>query len=74
MADALLTGIHEPTTSHFALLGAFADPALLDRGWVAAAGWGYLEHELGDTCLILTKRAARTPDPLAIPLTIEGAR
>jgi S-adenosylmethionine:tRNA ribosyltransferase-isomerase len=51
--DALLTGLHEPGTSHYALLEAFAPRALLDEGFRHAEQRGYLQHEFGDSCLIL---------------------
>lgn len=55
VVDGLLTGLHEPGTSHFELLEAFAPCALLWRAIEHAArtGTGYLQHELGDSCLIL---------------------
>ena len=51
--DGLLTGLHEPGTSHFSLLEAFAPRALLDRAFRHAQRSGYLQHEFGDSCLIL---------------------
>ncbi|HYQ00622.1 MAG TPA: S-adenosylmethionine:tRNA ribosyltransferase-isomerase [Polyangiaceae bacterium] len=51
--DGLLTGLHEPTTSHFSLLEAYAPRALLDRSFRHAERAGYLQHEFGDSCLIL---------------------
>jgi S-adenosylmethionine:tRNA ribosyltransferase-isomerase len=51
--DALLTGIHEPGSSHLALLRAFAPPALLDRAYRHADAAGYLGHEFGDAMLLL---------------------
>jgi S-adenosylmethionine:tRNA ribosyltransferase-isomerase len=51
--DALLSGLHEPGTSHFSLLEAFAPRALLERSVRHAEREGYLEHEFGDSCLIL---------------------
>ena len=53
VADGILSGMHDPTTSHYALLQAFAPSALLDRALRAAAGAEYLQHEFGDTMLIL---------------------
>jgi S-adenosylmethionine:tRNA ribosyltransferase-isomerase len=53
IVDGLLTGLHEPGTSHFDLLEAFAPRALLLRAMEHAARTGYLQHELGDSCLIL---------------------
>lgn len=52
--DALLTGLHEPGTSHFSLLECYAPRALLERAMRHAARAGYLEHEFGDSCLILS--------------------
>jgi S-adenosylmethionine:tRNA ribosyltransferase-isomerase len=57
VVDGLLTGMHEPTTSHFALLSAFAPRELLERALTTAARAGYLQHEFGDVCLILGGRA-----------------
>jgi S-adenosylmethionine:tRNA ribosyltransferase-isomerase len=51
--DGLLTGLHEPGTSHFALLEAYAPRALLERSFRHAQREGYLQHEFGDSCLIL---------------------
>ena len=51
--DALLTGLHEPGTSHFSLLEAYAPRGLLEAAFEHAARQGYLQHEFGDSCLIL---------------------
>lgn len=51
--DGLLTGMHEPTASHFALMSAFAPRALLEKADAEAAAQGYLAHEFGDSTLIL---------------------
>ncbi|HVO30421.1 MAG TPA: S-adenosylmethionine:tRNA ribosyltransferase-isomerase, partial [bacterium] len=56
VVDALFTGMHEPGTSHFALLEAFADRALLETAWRTAEGAGYLAHEFGDSALVLASR------------------
>jgi S-adenosylmethionine:tRNA ribosyltransferase-isomerase len=53
VVDGLLTGLHEPKTSHFELLEAFAPRALLERAVAHAATAGYLQHEFGDSCLVL---------------------
>jgi S-adenosylmethionine:tRNA ribosyltransferase-isomerase len=52
VVDALLTGIHEPGTSHHALLGAFAPPPLADRALAVAEERGFLGHEFGDAMWI----------------------
>ncbi len=53
VCDGLLTGLHEPGTSHFSLLEAFAPRRLLERAMRHAERYGYLQHEFGDSCLIL---------------------
>jgi S-adenosylmethionine:tRNA ribosyltransferase-isomerase len=58
VVDGLLTGMHEPSTSHFALLSAFAPPPLLEAALAEAERRGYLQHEFGDACLILPRRPA----------------
>jgi S-adenosylmethionine:tRNA ribosyltransferase-isomerase len=55
MVDGILTGLHDPTQSHFQLLGAFADESLLHRAWRHAAAEAYLCHEFGDLCLVIAK-------------------
>lgn len=59
--DGLLTGLHEPETSHFSLLEAYAPRALLERAFRHAEREGYLQHELGDSCLILDGTLGREP-------------
>ena len=58
IVDGILTGLHDPTQSHFQLLGAFADDSLLRRAWRHAAAEAYLCHEFGDLCLIIAKQKA----------------
>jgi S-adenosylmethionine:tRNA ribosyltransferase-isomerase len=53
VVDGVLTGMHEPGSSHFALLTAFADAALLHASLRFAARRGYLQHEFGDSALVL---------------------
>lgn len=53
VVDGLLTGMHEPTASHFHLLEAFAPPDLLRRAHAHAEAEGYLAHEFGDSTLVL---------------------
>ena len=59
VAAGLLTGLHDPGTSHFDLLSAFAPPALLRDALAHADAHGYLGHEFGDSCLILPGAAQR---------------
>ena len=53
VVDGLLTGLHEPLSTHLWMLAAFADDALLNRCYQAAADGGYLWHEFGDVHLLL---------------------
>jgi S-adenosylmethionine:tRNA ribosyltransferase-isomerase len=53
VVDGLLSGIHREGTTHFALLEAFAPRALLGRALTEADRAGYVEHEFGDSCLVL---------------------
>ncbi|MDY7232662.1 S-adenosylmethionine:tRNA ribosyltransferase-isomerase [Hyalangium rubrum] len=53
VVQGLLTGVHEPTTSHYTLLQAFAPQPLLKEAAKRAEALGYLGHEFGDACLIL---------------------
>jgi S-adenosylmethionine:tRNA ribosyltransferase-isomerase len=51
--DGLLTGLHEPSSSHLDVLRAAAGDELLYRSYEAALEHGYLWHEFGDSQLIL---------------------
>jgi S-adenosylmethionine:tRNA ribosyltransferase-isomerase len=51
--DGLLTGLHEPRSSHLRMLAAFAGPELLGSCYEAAITAGYLWHEFGDVHLLL---------------------
>ena len=55
VATGLLTGIHEPGTSHFDLTESFAPAPLLGRAVRHAEGAGYVQHEFGDSMLILAR-------------------
>ena len=58
VVDAVLTGMHEPGSSHFVLLQAFAPLALLEEARRVAAEHGYLDHEFGDLTLVLDSATA----------------
>jgi S-adenosylmethionine:tRNA ribosyltransferase-isomerase len=58
VVDAILSGTHEPGTSHYELLRAFAsDPSLREAG-AALDAEGYRTHEFGDSVLIERQPAA----------------
>ena len=66
VVDAILSGTHEPGTSHYDLLCAFADESTLRRANQALDEGGFRMHEFGDSVLIFaanarTGRDARSP-------------
>ena len=54
--DGLLTGWHEPQSSHLDVLRAVAGDQLLARSYDAALEHGYRWHEFGDSQLVLRGR------------------
>ena len=54
VVDAILSGVHEPGTSHYQLLRAFTDDATLDRMVAEMIARGYRGHEFGDSVFIET--------------------
>lgn len=52
VADAILTGVHEPGESHFELLRAFTSDAVLHEMHHVATKRHYRTHEFGDSMLI----------------------
>jgi S-adenosylmethionine:tRNA ribosyltransferase-isomerase len=53
VADGLLTGVHDKSASHYALLHAFAPEEVLARATAHSEEAGYLSHEFGDSWLIV---------------------
>jgi S-adenosylmethionine:tRNA ribosyltransferase-isomerase len=60
----LVTGMHVPAESHYALLQAFVDEDLLGSATRHAEASGYVSHEFGDLTLVL-RGAAATSDAFA---------
>lgn len=67
VVDAVVSGLHEPGTSHFELLEAFVDRAVLERALAHAEARGYLGHELGDAALVIGR-------PVAVGLGVDSRR
>jgi S-adenosylmethionine:tRNA ribosyltransferase-isomerase len=70
IVEAIVSGTHEPGTSHYELLRAFIDEATLGRADDELEGHGYLTHEFGDSVLMETmapksRRRARFRPPAA---------
>ncbi len=67
VVDGLITGLHDPVTSHLAMLYTLASQELIQSAYAEAVEKRYLWHEFGDSHLILagteaahtTTRAAR---------------
>jgi S-adenosylmethionine:tRNA ribosyltransferase-isomerase len=53
VVDGLITGWHEPESSHLLMLEAACGRDLLERSYAAAARSGFVGHEFGDVHLIL---------------------
>jgi S-adenosylmethionine:tRNA ribosyltransferase-isomerase len=53
VVTGLVTGWHEPGTSHLQLLQAVAGASLVEAAYDEAARRGFLWHEFGDSCLLL---------------------
>jgi len=52
VVDAILSGTHEPDSSHYQLLRAFADDATLADASAALEASGYRTHEFGDSMFV----------------------
>jgi len=59
--DGLITGLHDPVTSHLAMLYTIASQDLIRSAYQEAVSEGYLWHEFGDSHLILPDRAQENP-------------
>jgi S-adenosylmethionine:tRNA ribosyltransferase-isomerase len=57
IVDAILSGTHEPDTSHYQVLRAFADGAVLSRASAVLEACGYRSHEFGDSMLVENRAA-----------------
>lgn len=63
VVDVLLSGTHEPGTSHHALLQAFVDPVTLERADRALEDGDFRTHEFGDSVWIERARDGATGVP-----------
>jgi S-adenosylmethionine:tRNA ribosyltransferase-isomerase len=62
--DAIVSGTHEPGTSHHELLRAFTDDEVLRRMDIEADSRGYQTHEFGDSVWLERRPDARQAVPL----------
>jgi S-adenosylmethionine:tRNA ribosyltransferase-isomerase len=56
VVDAILSGTHEPGTSHYELLRAFTDDITLRRADRELEAHGYRTHEFGDSVFVVRTR------------------
>lgn len=59
--DGLLSGVHEPGTSHYRVVSAFGPHAVVDAAHEHAATAGLLVHEFGDATLVMPGVAEAAP-------------
>jgi S-adenosylmethionine:tRNA ribosyltransferase-isomerase len=64
VADSLITGLHDPVTSHLAMLYAIAGQDVIRSAYGEAVRERYLWHEFGDSHLILSCAICRERDHL----------
>ena len=50
--DALITGMHEPGSSHMKILDSLCSLSLIEQGYSEAISKGYRGHEYGDVSLL----------------------
>jgi S-adenosylmethionine:tRNA ribosyltransferase-isomerase len=58
VVDAILSGTHEPGSSHYEVLRAFSDDRILSDATAALESQGYRTHEFGDSVLIERRTCA----------------
>ncbi len=51
--DGIVSGMHDPSTSHILLLSAFSDLSLIRDSYASALESGFSWHEFGDSCIII---------------------
>ena len=69
VVDAIVSGTHEPGTSHYELLRAFAEDDVLRRASDALERHGYRTHEFGDSVLIERARSCGRCPQGRVPAT-----
>jgi S-adenosylmethionine:tRNA ribosyltransferase-isomerase len=73
--DAIVSGTHEPGTSHFELLGAFQDDAVVRQMTGEMDARGYRTHEYGDSVWLERRSSDRrriVKGPVAVSSCLRG--
>jgi S-adenosylmethionine:tRNA ribosyltransferase-isomerase len=73
IVDAIVSGTHEPGSSHYELLRAFASDAVLARADAALLANGYRTHEFGDSVLIMARQRLFDRSALRAASTVAAA-
>jgi S-adenosylmethionine:tRNA ribosyltransferase-isomerase len=73
IVDIILSGTHEPGSSHYELLRAFADDATLHEASAALERHGYRTHEFGDSVLVESRARARSGDAMEVARLLRHA-
>jgi S-adenosylmethionine:tRNA ribosyltransferase-isomerase len=74
VVDAIVSGTHEPGTSHHELLRAFAGDAVLARAAAELEARGYRTHEFGDSVLVQACYGARNSNLASTAVAAPGRR
>ena len=61
VVDAVLSGTHEPDSSHYQLLRAFTSDRTLQQATLTLRAFGYRTHEFGDSVLVAKNGCVRSP-------------
>lgn len=70
VADGLITGLHDPVTSHLAMLYAMAGQETIRSAYAEAVAERYLWHEFGDSHLILSCAVCREQERLVTRIAV----
>jgi S-adenosylmethionine:tRNA ribosyltransferase-isomerase len=73
VVDAIVSGTHEPGTSHYELLRAFAPDGVLRAAARELESAGYLTHEFGDSVLLEAQGAGRDASSDSMRLSSKGS-
>ena len=65
IVDAILSGTHEPGSSHYEVLHAFADDRILSDATATLEAHRYRTHEFGDS--VLVERSDRAAGDVVLP-------
>jgi S-adenosylmethionine:tRNA ribosyltransferase-isomerase len=74
VVDGIISGMHDPSESHYQLLRAFTDEGILRDGFDRAVGLGYRAHEFGDATLITPRWTSSSATASRAPRMVASTR